>query len=291
MAAFDLQQELHDCLSLKRTDSPNKVVRGGNSGVLGIDGIVKASDSGSCLRVIFLRAEGIQAPVDFRSHLTFALGYAWESVFSSLEGSEKFKLRSQIPIGPEPIQGSSVPFTGTADFIMDFPNGQSIAVDTKSVSSINSYIDLFQKGKVKTNYVAQLVTYMEFLKLNTGYLAPASFIYAGKGHMTAGTFRDTGGKIEPSMKLIPIQLHGSQIVVNGDPADFNLDDVRRHREAAAFSIETRTISPTRPQSTSGYSVCHFCKFKNACDQFETEYDNSADNFISIVKNKLGGSND
>lgn len=288
MAGFDLQNELNNCLKAKRVDVPNRVVRGGNSGVLTSDGLVKASDSGSCLRVIFLRAEGIQAPVDFKSQLTFALGYAWENVFSALSDSKKFNLRSQVSIGPKEIEGSSVTFTGTADFILDFPNGQSIAVDTKSVSSINSYIDLFQKGKVKTNYIAQLATYMDFLNINTGYLAPASFIYAGKAHMTAGTFRETGGKIEPSMKLIPISIDGSTISVNGEESIFTLEDIKRHRQAAAISIETRTIAPNRPESTSGYSVCHFCKFRNACDQYDTEYDKSADNFISLVKQEIGG---
>lgn len=293
---FDLADELLHCL--RKRDSLNKeparkAVRGGNSGVMNASGKVVTSESGSCLRVALLRSEGIQGPKDLRFYLTTTLGLAYETVFKALEHSDKFKLTTQIPVS-KAIEGSTVPFHGTKDFELTFHNGYRLIVDTKSVSSLDSFMALFQEQKVKISYVAQLVSYMEASGVNQAYLVPASFIYVKEARLTAGTQRDLGkvteaGKvvhpmtrIQPQITSIPIQIVGDGVLVQGKKWDFKVSDVLRHRKANAKAQETGEV-PARPVAPEGdYSPCNLCPFRKACDLFDTSYNQTLEEFTTLA---------
>jgi hypothetical protein len=290
--SFDLKAELLAGLRARdaaKAESSTKEFRGGNSGIMLADGVVRANDPGSCLRTIFLRSKGIQAPLELKSYLTFALGLAFETVFEGLGHGGKVSLQSQIPVRGE-IEGSTTPFRGTADFILTFKNGYRVVADTKSVSALRSFHDVFVKGKVKPGYIAQLVTYMQYLNIPHGFLAFGAFPYVPKDWLTAGKQRELGRKVEPDLAVVDVRIQEGSLLVNGQSWEFSLEDVERHRRAAALHIEHDTVERTRPLPfEGGFSPCYSCPFANTCTKWEAEGSGRTEKFLEYVKEELDGS--
>jgi len=282
---FDLKAELLACLNAGQKDRSAQSVRGGNAGIVREDGTPIASDSGSCPRTAYLRSHGIQGAIDFRSHLTFSVGFAFEALFEKLRASKGLRsLESQVPVSL-PIAGSSVPFEGTADFVLTFHNGYRIVADTKSVSSLRSFHSTFVERKLKLNYVAQLVSYMEALGIGHGLLVAASFIYVPKDWMTAGKQRDVGRKVEPDITVFDLRLAADgTITIDGQTFPYTLADIHRHRQTVAQAIETNTPPRIRPVAPEGgWNPCGLCPFANACAKYEALGNFDAGSFLKFAR--------
>lgn len=282
MTAFrDFETELLKCLKArtafeKSFELPSPpAFRGGNSGVMPAHGRVESSDSSSCLRAILLRSRGIDGELRLTSYLTFALGIAYENIFNSLGFSDTLGFKSQVPIEGKIHSSTSVKFSGTVDYILtDKKTGERVIVDTKGVSSLRSYHSTFIERKLKPNYVAQLLNYMECTGISRGYLVPAMFAYAPKDWLTAGNQRNLPGKIEPKITQFEIEMdyETDDVTVDGKPWDYSMTDVRRHREAAAQVIETGRVAERPVSKPGGFNPCSLCSFAQACDLYDAGFD-------------------
>jgi len=255
-------------LNLQEPAKVNMAVRGGNSGVLKLSGENIADGPGQCFRNITLRAYGISEPLDLRAHLTFSVGFAWEGLFERILRVTPgiTDVQVQVPVKED----GPIPWTGTADFVAVM-NGEKILFDTKSISSLNSYVDVFIDGKVKISYIAQLVRYMHAMDIKQGYLAFANFIYVSKAAVTAGQYRKMGSeKAAPNINVIAIDILGDGIYVDGFVQDFTLSEILEHTEHAQNNLHNEVVEPLRPVSASSFPVCMNCHFRPACDRFEAE---------------------
>lgn len=287
---FDLKSELLAAIKSQesRRSTPLAAVRGGNSSFETAEGIPLANDAGQCPRASFLRSKGIQSTPDFKSQMTFNLGFAFERFFEQLRYSPKVeKLETQVAI-TSPIEGSTVPFNGTADFIITFKGGYKILADTKSVSSTRSFKDVFTDHKIKPQYIAQLVSYMEVTKINHGLLVFGAFGYTPKAYLTAGTQRDIGRTVEPDLLAFNIILQGEKIIIEGEEYKYSLTDIKRHRETVARAIETDTVPLIRPlpYDPEGYQPCGLCPFKTVCMEWEMQGTRDTESFVTLAKEAI-----
>lgn len=283
---FDLRAELTAALRAARNETPARAMRGGNASYCLPDGTPVASDSGQCPRTAFLRSHGVQSTPDFTSQMTFHLGYAFESLFEKLAGSPKVeKLESQVPV-TLPVEGSSVPFQGTVDFIVTFRGGYRVVVDTKSVSSLRSFHGAFVERKVKPHYLAQLVSYMEATGIDHGLLVVGAFLYVPNDWLTAGKQRALGRRVEPDLAVFDIRLRDGEIIVGGEPAPFTLEAVRAHRGLVATAIERNEVPLVRPVPADGWSPCQRCPFSAACLQWEAHGTRDPEEFVSLARKEV-----
>jgi len=283
--SFDLKAELLAAHNSTRTERVSRAVRGGNAGIVNDQGVPIASDSGSCPRMAFLRSHGVQGPLNFTSYLTFSLGYAFEAFFEKLRDSSKLKtLDSQVPVSL-PIEGSDIPFQGTADFVLTFHNGYQVVADTKSVSSLRSFHSTFVERKLKLNYVAQLVSYMQALGINHGLLVAASFLYVPTDWMTAGKQRAVGRKVEPDIAVFDLRLLSDGVItIDGAPFEYTLRDIQRHRETVAQAIQRNEPPRIRPVApVGGWNPCGLCPFANACTTWEAGGEYTTERLIAYTK--------
>jgi hypothetical protein len=268
----------------KQLQNPSGVrleVRGGNSGVVTPQGEVFADSPGQCLRNITLRAYGISEPISLKTQITFHLGYAWEQLFEKLlKASDGVTdVQTQLNVREE----GSIPWSGTADFVATV-NGRKTLFDTKSISSLNSYVSVFFDGKVKVSYVAQMVRYMTALNISQGYLVYASFLYVGKGNVTAGQYRKMGEvSANPDIKAVQISIVGDEISVDGFPWDYTLTDVLEHTKRAQNNLHNEIVEPYRPCATGDFSPCYSCHFNKACATFEASGSKDLRVFLKLAK--------
>ena len=301
---FDLKAELLSCLreqdQMKSQSEKDKwlTFRGGNSGAMRNGHVI--TGNGTCLRKVLLRSKGIQEPKQLKTYLTFALGYGLEDVFGTLKNSKKMKFEEQVAIQGE-IPGTSVRFSGTADYRMRFALADGtfyyLIADTKGCSSINTYFDSIVEGKVKGEYIAQIVSYMEYEGINHGQIVQTNFVYAKRPMFSdemRTRFKRGEPTIEPDIHCHDVRIDGNHILVNGKLADFTMGEVRAHRFAGARTIEDaqdesfNAVHPHRPVKTSYFDPCNNCPFKRSCDAFDNLKDKSTSRFIELIKEHTEG---
>ena len=279
---MDIKKLLEDAaVKLNRASEVNLAVRGGNSGVYNEHGETVADSPSQCLRMITLRAYGLSEPISLKTQLTFHVGFAWESLFEKLLRASDVvtDLQVQRPIK----EGGPIPWTGTVDFTAKI-NGEDILFDTKSISSLNSYTDVFKDNKVKTSYVAQMVRYMYTLKIKKGFLVYASFIYVSKNNVTAGQYRKMGEKsAAPSIQAVSIIIENDLILVDGFEWKYDLADVLEHTLQAQNHLHNETVEPLRPISDGDFSPCFSCYFKPVCAKFEAIGSPDLKTFLKLAR--------
>lgn len=262
--------------SKKKVDSPEKLasVRGANSGFL-INGKIPSKYNASCPRVILLRSKGIEKPVDLTSYMTFEVGHLWEEFFE-LGAKEAFDkpvkewktYKDDEEISEVLPSGSR--FSGRPDHVITFEDGTRAVVETKSVSSVSSAKELLS-GKYKSEYLAQLVAYMDVLKINQGYLAFGIFCW--------------GYGIKPDILVIDVQIDSAgDVLVNGSYTEYQVEHSRLHRELAGWVIDTNTVVDSRLVTES---ACKYCPFAKVCDKFDEHKINGTE-FINLARAEVEG---
>lgn len=266
---------------LNRPSEVTMSVRGGNSGVYTEDGETIADSPGQCLRMVSLRAYGVSEPISLKTQLTFHIGFAWETLFERLlrAGEGVTNVQVQRAVREE----GHIPWTGTADFTAEI-NGEEVLFDTKSISSLNSFTDVFHDNKVKVSYVAQMVRYMHALQISKGFLVYANFIYVGKAHVTAGQYRKMGSKnAAPDILAVGINIKDGQVFVDGFPWAYDVADVLEHTIVAQNHLHNEIVEPLRPISTSDFSPCFSCHFNKACSKFEATGASDVKTFLKFAR--------
>lgn len=277
---LDLKAEIEDAYNnLKAEENKARLgmVSGGNAGVQLADGTFLCTSNSSCPRVILLRSKGIQGTKNFSSIVTFEIGFAIERVVSLLQHSAKIQsYAAQQTI--ERTLKSGVKWRGTPDFEL-VVNDKLVILDTKSVSSVNTFIEFVCGDEIKIEYIAQLSTYMYEKGTKWGYIAAVTTPWVSEKFLTAGTKQKTGGSVKPDLHLFPLVIHDQQIKFKGNFLDFGMDDVLRHRETVGEYVATETVGP-RPKDNK---PCWGCDFRKSCDLYDAQYEKGFQSLVSSIE--------
>lgn len=279
--------------------------RFGNSAFF-INGKVITNKEG-CLRIILLRANGIEMPIQPQTRKTFALGHANEEVF--IENYIK-PLNCEYEVEKEFLNTTKEGTfeVGHCDVIAyNVDTKEPVVFELKSVSSINSHKEYILRDKYKTDNLAQLINYMHMAKANEGYLVYSSFIWGdyfkpktgyeeiesayNEGRLVTDNYNtsEKGIKITPSDKFYKVTFDDElNILIDGNPSGLNKKDVLKHKVMASKVLKNRTIHPERPESLGNYSPCGLCPFKDICLSYDEGVIESVDEFLTIAKELTNG---
>jgi hypothetical protein len=274
--------------------------RFGNSAFF-INGKVITNKEG-CLRIILLRANGIEMPIQPQTKKTFALGHANEEVF--IENYIK-PLNCEFEKEKEFLNTTKEGTfeVGHCDIIAyNVDTKAPIVFELKSVSSINSHKEYVLRDKWKTDNLAQLINYMHLAKSEEGYLVYSSYIWGdyfkpksgyddieaayNEGRLVTDNYKinDKGVQITPSDKFYKVTFDSDlNILIDGNPSGLNKKDVLKHKLIASRVLKNQTVHPERPESLGNYSPCGLCPFKDVCLQFDQKLLESTEDFLSAAR--------
>ena len=219
-------------------------------------------DAGGCYRIILMRHLGYEARpiIDteiFRQSATFALGHANEEV---MEKMLKIPLEKEKSICK--IYNNKHQFEGHIDLYNPAVNE---IYELKSISSINTYVDVFDNNKFKPNNLAQCCAYMQAMNSFRGYLIYTNFIYSPAATTTELKESKSWGRIQPCYKKFTVDISdNSTILVDGVDFKYGLQHIIHHQEEALNCMETETVSKIKPMSTA----CGFCTLRDLCSGFD-----------------------
>ncbi len=278
-------------------------LRGGNSGCITPDGEVY----GACHRKALARYKGYQPPIEPISYTWFDAGFAneeaWmqkmEAAVEQMGPEYTLKAEEECPIVWEAQDGVKV--TGRPD-IMLFKDGAPIlGLELKVVCAANSAIGIYCENKPKIANLIQAAHY------SMAHGCPFTLVYSFRSRSAApgwaSKFKDklrlsyektfTNSKtgrsftkreytIEPFTKEFRIGFDEGKVYYlteDGTRVDTPLTEqgirdyydliVRMDKDR---DLHTRITQMDLAGNMLPYDVCNYCEFKDACDQFENDYD-------------------
>lgn len=257
------------------TEEPFQGLRGGNSGRIIDDGTPVGSSDSSCPRRALLRANGVEAPHDMTSLLTFRNGFAWEREFESLAKSPR------VTNFQTDVKVSSKGFAGSVDAIATV-DGVPTVFELKTINSLSAYEKVLSLFLVPDSYLSQLANYMVATKITAGLLVFRFISWVPNRYLTAGSQLKLGD-VKPKIKQISVSVDKEWVSVEGNRC-FPAAQLKAHKEAVLESIATKKPYPIRFRHTDGTSGCGFCPFRAVCDQ--NDLDPSSFDFIKRAKESL-----
>ena len=252
-------------------------LRGGNAGLYK-NTEYRTDTSNGCPRIIKLRAHGFQPAItEASTQKVFKLGHLFETWFAVENPSltPEHEVRFSIT--------EDVEFVGHVDFIND-----DFIYELKSVTSKNTFRDVFKKKKPKEQNLLQLITYMVALERDKGKLIYGSFINT----ITYDKFETLGDdefeqmcediKPDDTIEFFITLSSDGQFYCDGNPLDISVSDICEFWDKASQMIMDEEVpdKPTRLNEKNYFGPCHFCDMKNIC---ASDYD-SWDEFYHTVKN-------
>ena len=252
-------------------------LRGGNAGLFK-NGEYRSDTPNGCPRMIKLRAYGFQPAVTEQStHKVFALGHLFEEWFA--KENPGLKCEHEVRFGIT----DSVEFVGHVDFIND-----DFLYELKSVTSKNTFREVFKKQKPKEQNLLQLMTYMVSLERDKGKLIYGSFVktitYDMFEELSDDKFEEMCETLKPDDTiefLVTIDEDG-EFLCDGKRTDISVSDICEFWNVASEMIMDEDV-PAKPEKLGEknyFGPCHFCEMKNIC---ASDYD-SWDQFYNTVKN-------
>ena len=274
--------------------------RFGNSAFL-IDGKVITNREG-CPRIILLRANDIEMPIQPQTKKTFALGHVNEEVF--IENYIKplnVKYDVEKEYGRTTTNGTYE--VGHSDVVAyNAETNEPRVFELKSVSSINSHKNYVLKDDYKIDNLAQLINYMHMAQAPEGYLVYSSFIWGdyfkpksgfaeieeayNSGRLVTDKFNmtDKGIQITPADKFYKVTFDNDfNILIDDKLSGLNKKDVLRHKVLISKILKEQEVYSERPETLTNYSPCQFCPFKDVCLQYDENVLTSKDEFLSAAK--------
>jgi PD-(D/E)XK nuclease superfamily len=252
-------------------------IRGGNAGIFK-NGEFRTDTSTGCPRVIKLRAHGFQSGiVEGSTAKVFKVGHLFEDWFAK----ENPGLKIEHPVTFQITE--DVQFAGHIDFV-----GEEFIYELKSVTSKNTYRDVFKKKKPKDQNLIQLITYMVALERDKGKLIYGSFVntitYDMFEEIGDDEFEEMCETLTPDDTIeffITITKDGD-VLCDGKSTDISVTDICEFwNQAAAMVVDEEVpAKPGKINEKNYFGPCHFCDMKNIC---ASDYD-SWDQFYHTVKN-------
>jgi hypothetical protein len=282
-------------------------LRGGSSGCLTDQGEVY----GTCHRQALARFKGYQSEIEEISYTWFDAGYANEDAWmqkltKSVEAMGpdfELKAEEECPIKWEVKDGVMV--TGRPD-IMIFEKGKPIlGLELKVVCAVNSAVNLYCEDKPKINNLIQAAHY------SMAHGCPFTLVYSFRNRSrvpgwaerykdklnlsyektftsakTGRSFTRREYTIEPFTKEFLVGFEDDRVYYikeNGERVDTPLtaSGIRRYYELIVDmdkekKLHTRITSKDLSGKLLPYDPCNYCPFKDACDDFENDYDSWLD---------------
>lgn len=278
--------DLYTLLNTELAKQPNEknltVARGGTAGVMLQDGTYISEYANQCLRQRFIKSVGIRTPNTLRDEITFANGLTWEALFTALKTSPVWdSFEDQVAVTVQTPEG---PWYGTADFVAVY-KGNKIVMDTKTVQSVGSYVDM-RAGKVKIDNIAQLLGYMVALDAKIGVLACATTFSMSKSFMGKALQEKCGGSIAPNMHIITVKIVDAKVLIQSGEVtkywEYTIEDVLRYRDYQVKMLRDKLIAP-RPVTSEGSRPCFNCPLSKVCGLYDSGYDKHSDTFVQLVR--------
>lgn len=252
-------------------------IRGGNAAIYR-NGEIRTDTSSGCPRMFKLRSIGFQPAInDPRTLKVFKLGQMFEDWY----GDNNPQLEKEREVRFE--VNDDVEFIGHIDY-----SDEEYLYELKSVTSKNTFREVFKKKKPKMQNVLQLATYMVALERDKGKLIYGSFTntlqYDMLEDLDDDKFEDICDTLKPDATMefnITISDSGT-FSCDGEEIDLHVSDIVEFWEAASQIIldDEVPVKPEKINSKSFFGPCDFCELKNIC---ANEYD-SWDEFYLTVKN-------
>jgi hypothetical protein len=247
-----------------------KEIRSGNSAFSDEDKNY-TTDGNGCFRVILMRSLGYeQAPKDsfekMRQAITFAVGHACEDVHEEYHASRGRLLEKEKAGSKEYYPG--IPCNCHADFVVtDERMCATWLEEHKSVSSINTWLQVFEEGHPKENNVAQCITNCDILDVEDGRLIYTGTIYSPGGRSTAKSTPDKEWPpIQPYPKMFSVNKDQNGVIyLNGEEYKFNWGHVLTHKRIASECVAKEEVSKIKPASSK---ACSYCSLRKICQLFD-----------------------
>jgi hypothetical protein len=228
-------------------------------------------DSNGCYRVILMRSMGYeQAPKDsfekMRQSITFAVGHACEDVHEEYHTSLGRLLEKEKAGSKEYYPG--VPCNCHADFVVtDERMSATWLEEHKSVSSINTWLQVFERGSPKANNIAQCLTNCDILDVLDGRLIYTGVIYSPGGRSTAKTTEQKEWPpIQPYAKMFTVNKDDNGVVyLNGEEYEYSWENVLIHKREASRCVAKEEVSKIKPATSK---ACSYCSLKKICKLFD-----------------------
>lgn len=216
--------------------------------------LVKSSSHNSCLRFVSAQCLSGLSKAELFHEITAeyaALGTLDEFRYSAKLKKEGKEFQREVPFQVE-YKGAVI--SGRMDFLLD-----GLVIEKKSVTSQSIYKQVFEGGQPKTAWVAQVASYLAFLKI------PAGKIVA--------TYYELSEEFDAyqvvAEKEWDVQcLDSGCIIVNRVPFEHSLRDLARWYA----EIEKTVSNPSAPQqkvcqpANKYESACNFCPIRSICDK-------------------------
>lgn len=252
-------------------------IRGGNAGMFR-NGEYRTDTHNGCPRTIKLRAFSFQTAIeDPKTYKVFKIGHLFEDWFAAENPGLIKEHCVQFNVT------ESVEFIGHIDFMND-----NYLYELKSVTSKNTYREVFKKGKPKEQNLLQLITYMVALERDKGKLIYGSYVkkmpYEKFEEIGDDEFEELCETIVPD-DTIEFYIHmceNGNFYCNDEKIDIHVSDIVEFWNEAATMILDEDVPP-KPEKLvdkNYFGPCHFCPAKNIC---ASDYD-SWDQFYNTVKN-------
>lgn len=283
-----MKKHIYNAINISREETPEQKnsVRGANAAWLK-DGQVITDSNVGCLRMVLLRSKGVDAPIGLEQYMTFEIGYAWEKFYASQAATDPnvstWSTDTQVFVD---IPDTNTRFSGRPDHVVTTKDGNTFVVETKSVSSVNKFKDVFKDGHVSPNYLAQIGSYMWALNLEEGKIAYGNFAW--------------GMGAKPDIREFKVNLDGKRFFIDGKPTDHTIEQLVWHKQLSALSIEETSVFPSRPANQevcikrykNGFEVR--CPFYDVCEKHDKvkltgeEFVNEAKTVVRKAEQRLKG---
>lgn len=252
-------------------------IRGGNAAIYR-NGEVRTDTSSGCPRMFKLRSYQFQPAItEPRTLKVFKLGQMFEDWYGDTNPQLEKEREVRFDIN------ENVEFIGHIDY-----SDEDFLYELKSVTSKNTFREVFKKQKPKMQNVLQLTTYMVALERDKGKLIYGSFVktvtYDQLEELGEDEFEEMCDTLKPD-QTIEFNIHmceNGHFYCNNVEIGLHISDITEFwNKAASILIDEEVpAKPAQLDPKSYFGPCNFCELKNIC---ANEYD-SWDQFYHTVKN-------
>lgn len=243
------------------------MVRGSSAGILRNGEFLSDSDT-ACPRRTWLRHKNIQEKISKFTEQIFAIGFRFEDYFGTLVEGQK------------ELEVNTLNFGGHADLVTD-----EFVYETKSVTSKNTYKQVFKQNKPKSSHLIQLCHYLIQMERQKGKLVYGSFLtkeieYGKLKKMRPAEIPALLEGIVPEIKEFLVEISDDGfILVDGEHFEnLHVTEFLDFIEEVSALINANELPPrVEPLTPNAWGdVCKFCPFAAVCDSNPTSLEDFTD---------------
>lgn len=233
------------------------IIRGSSAGIFRNGEFVSDADT-ACPRRTILRHLNIQETISAFTKQIFAIGFKFEDHYGAL-----------VPDAAKEVAITTPNFSGHADAVTD-----DVVIETKSVSSKNTYKQVFKQGIVKSNHLIQLCHYLIQMERQKGRLVYGSYVsktidYSKLKAMHPDKIPALMENAVPEIREFDVVIDDDGfIMVDGEPyQNLHVSEFLDFISELTALIEADELPPrVEPLTPNSWGdVCKWCPFNLVCD--------------------------